>query len=657
MKKDIIYINDLSVSVKDWNLNLLQLCEEVDIVIPRFCYHDELSVAGNCRMCLIEVMNSPKPIISCGCMLTKEMKVYTNSILVKKAREYVMEFLLINHPLDCPICDQGGECDLQDQSFVYGSDRGRFKEIKRAVEDIDLGPFIKTIMNRCIHCTRCVRFSQEILNINSLSMLGRGRESEIGTYCDQEYLHELSGNVIDLCPVGALTSKPYTFSARPWELFSMESIDILNSFCSDIKVDIKGNEIMRILPVTDKFFETEWITDSIRFCFDGIKKDRLVNPIIYDYKDNYFFSCSWEFSYYVINFFCKQSQFIIYKGDNLDFGSLYLIEHFIINNPKMINKYDSNYLLDNISEKLIHPKQLLNLENDIVFFFNLNLKQSNPVLDSLFKKKHVNVNFFYVGSRVDMNYNINHVGLNKKSMFFIFKGKHFVCNKLFNKNNIYFFSNNRHINNFFFYFNTSLYFFNKKFSILENSTTINNSIFLGESNKKKNFFFFYSSYIHKVNLLINYDNNINYNNLFNNYNIFIGHHMINNSVDSNLILPSKIFLEEEISFYNFSGFIKTTSIVLDYLDLSKSLKDIIYLFFSNNNKYFFQKVPFFFEKNNILFFSKKNELFFNSVYFFFNYMYIKKINSYCDNILSKKSVSLLKAEYEKKKRRFKNYNF
>jgi len=407
-KKDIIYINEIEIPVRDWNLNLLQFCEEVELVIPRFCYHDELSVAGNCRMCLIEIVHSPKPVISCGCMLTKEMKVFTNSTLVKKAREYVMEFLLINHPLDCPICDQGGECDLQDQSFVYGSDRGRFKEIKRAVEDIDLGPFIKTIMNRCIHCTRCIRFSKEILNIHSLSMLGRGRESEVGTYYNQDYLHELSGNVIDLCPVGALTSKPYAFSARPWELYSMETIDVLNSFCSDIKVDVKGNEVMRILPITDKVYKTDWISDSIRFCFDGFKKDRLVNPLIYDMKENFFYSCSWEFSFFMIQKI-KSYQLTFFRGDNIDAATISLINE-LIRTSIFFYQYNKNTSsVGNINQFLLNQNEVISNKKNITIFLNTNMKKNNPVLDSIIKKKKNFLKLFYICYFIKNNFKINYL--------------------------------------------------------------------------------------------------------------------------------------------------------------------------------------------------------------------------------------------------------
>ena len=227
---------------------VLQACEAVGIEIPRFCYHERLSVAGNCRMCLVEIEKTPKPVASCAMPTMDGMKVFTNTPLVKKAREAVLEFLLLNHPLDCPICDQGGECDLQDQSLRFGSDSSRFFIKKRVVEDKNIGPIIKTVMTRCIHCTRCIRFATEIAGVTELGTTGRGKKTEIGVYISKVLEMGLSGNVIDLCPVGALTSKVYAFKARPWELKSINSIDVLDSLCSNIVINLKGNDIVRILP-------------------------------------------------------------------------------------------------------------------------------------------------------------------------------------------------------------------------------------------------------------------------------------------------------------------------------------------------------------------------------------------------------------------------
>ena len=242
-----IFINNIKVSVKP-NSNILENCLNIGLEIPRFCYHERLSIAGNCRMCLVEVQKLPKPVASCATPVTPNVHIFTDTPLVKKARENVVELLLINHPLDCPICDQGGECDLQDQVFEFGSDQSRFYEKKRGVEDKQCGPLIKTIMTRCIHCTRCVRFFSEIAGSGEFGTTNRGQNTEVGTFVNKAISSELSGNVIDLCPVGALTSKPYSFTSRSWEIRSVEAIDIFDSLGSNIVVDYKESEVVRISP-------------------------------------------------------------------------------------------------------------------------------------------------------------------------------------------------------------------------------------------------------------------------------------------------------------------------------------------------------------------------------------------------------------------------
>ncbi|MFQ6552847.1 NADH-quinone oxidoreductase subunit NuoG [Aestuariibius insulae] len=270
-------------------LTLIQACEQAGIEIPRFCYHERLSIAGNCRMCLVEVVGGPpKPAASCA-MQVRDLRpgkdgeppqVRTNSPMVKKAREGVMEFLLINHPLDCPICDQGGECDLQDQAMAYGVDFSRYREPKRAAVDLDLGPLVETHMTRCISCTRCVRFTTEVAGISQMGQTGRGEDSEITSYLGETLDSELQGNIIDLCPVGALVSKPYAFTARPWELTKTESVDVMDALGSSIRVDTKGREVMRFLPRNHDGVNEEWISDKTRFVWDGLRKQRLDRPYI-----------------------------------------------------------------------------------------------------------------------------------------------------------------------------------------------------------------------------------------------------------------------------------------------------------------------------------------------------------------------------------------
>ena len=294
-----LVIDDREIEVED-GLTLIQACEAAGVEIPRFCYHERLSIAGNCRMCLVEVAGMPKPVASCAMGVNdlrpgrdgEPPQIHTNSPSVKKAREGVMEFLLINHPLDCPICDQGGECDLQDQAMAYGIDTSRYVENKRAVEDKNIGPLIKTIMTRCIHCTRCVRFMTEVAGVEELGAIGRGEDMEIATYLEQGMTSELSGNVIDLCPVGALTSKPYAFAARPWELRKTETVDVMDAVGSSIRVDARGREVMRILPRNNDAVNEEWISDKTRFVWDGLRTQRLDRP--YLRQDGRLRPATWE---------------------------------------------------------------------------------------------------------------------------------------------------------------------------------------------------------------------------------------------------------------------------------------------------------------------------------------------------------------------------
>jgi NADH-quinone oxidoreductase subunit G len=287
-------------------LTLIQACELAGIEIPRFCYHERLSIAGNCRMCLVEVAGMPKPVASCAMSVTDlrpsrdgtPPTIITNSETVKKAREGVLEFLLINHPLDCPICDQGGECDLQDQTMAYGFDASRFQDNKRAVEDKYLGPLIDTYMNRCIHCTRCIRFMTEVAGVEELGAIGRGEDMEITTYLEHGMMSNLSGNVVDLCPVGALTSKPYAFLARPWELTKTLSIDVMDALGSAIRVDARGREVMRILPRVNDAINEEWISDKTRHVWDGLRTQRLDRP--YVRKDGKLVPVSWDAAFAAI---------------------------------------------------------------------------------------------------------------------------------------------------------------------------------------------------------------------------------------------------------------------------------------------------------------------------------------------------------------------
>lgn len=292
-KEVTLTVDGIKVSIEAGSA-LIQACEKAGVTVPRYCYHEKLAIAGNCRMCLVDVERAPKPVASCAFPVAEGQVIRTDTERVKKAREGVTEMLLANHPLDCPVCDQGGECDLQDQSLRYGSDRGRFREIagKRATEDKNIGPLIKTSMNRCIHCTRCVRFANDVAGAPEFGTSGRGNDMQIGTYLERNLNSELSGNVIDLCPVGALLSKPYAFKARPWELKKTESIDVFDALGSNIRIDSRGTAVMRVLPRLNDDVNEEWISDKTRFAVDGLQTQRLTTPLVK--KGDRFVTATWE---------------------------------------------------------------------------------------------------------------------------------------------------------------------------------------------------------------------------------------------------------------------------------------------------------------------------------------------------------------------------
>ena len=322
-------VNDIEVEVEE-GLTVLQACEKAGVEIPRFCYHEKLSIAGNCRMCLVEMEKSPKPIASCAMPAAEGMVIKTNTPKIEKSRKGVMEFLLANHPLDCPVCDQGGECDLQDQSMFYGIDKSRFKENKRAVPDKNMGPLIKTQMTRCIHCTRCIRFATEIAGVPELGAIGRGEDMQITTYLEKSIQSELSGNVIDLCPVGALTSKPYVFEARPWELKKTETIDVMDAVGSNIRVDTYDWEVKRVLPVINEDINEEWISDKTRYACDGLLSQRLDTPYIK--YNNKFEKASWDEVFKIIKSKIQNTdkdKIAGFVGDLINMEASYIFKEFL----------------------------------------------------------------------------------------------------------------------------------------------------------------------------------------------------------------------------------------------------------------------------------------------------------------------------------------
>jgi NADH-quinone oxidoreductase chain G len=357
-----IYINTNFLLVPK-NISVLEACEIINIIIPRFCYHSQLNVAGNCRMCLVEIEKSPKPVASCAMPVTKNMKIFTRSPLVKKARESVLEFLLLNHPLDCPICDQGGECDLQEQALTFGSDKTRFFDFKRSVIDKKLGPIIKTVMTRCIHCTRCVRFMNDIAGASVFGTVNRGKETELTIFSGKSIQHELSGNLIDICPVGALTSKPFAFSSRPWELKSTNIIDFSDSSGSLVLIDCKESDVLRIQPKQNDFINRVWLSNRGRFYFDSFKNNRL---------NNLFFKSTTN--YKIINICSNDFVFILKKIIKL----LFLKNSLMNKINKNIKFYYSSFLagFSIITNDFISLENMFNLKS---FYLNLGIKNVGDI--------------------------------------------------------------------------------------------------------------------------------------------------------------------------------------------------------------------------------------------------------------------------------------
>eukprot|EP00043_Microstomoeca_roanoka_P012919 m.125656 g.125656 ORF g.125656 m.125656 type:complete len:712 (+) comp15626_c2_seq1:115-2250(+) len=427
-----VFVDGVPVRVEP-GTTILQACEEVGKQIPRFCYHERLSIAGNCRMCLVEVEKSPKPVASCAMPVMPGMRIRTDSEATKKAREGVMEFLLVNHPLDCPICDQGGECDLQDQSMAFGNDRSRFyvADGKRAVENKNIGPLIKTSMNRCIHCTRCVRFGSEVAGVDDLGTTGRGSDMQIGTYIEKMFTSELSGNVIDLCPVGALTSKPYAFTYRPWELRRIESVDTMDAVGSNIVVNSRSGEIMRILPRTNDHVNEEWINDKTRFAYDGLKRQRLTTPYIK--QDGRLVPADWtEALSSVLVALHNAKNPAVVAGSQADaetlvaakdfLSSVFDANTFVTEQPFTLAQggadFRSNYLFNS---------SIMGIEEaDLVLLVGTNPRFEASLINARLRKAwiHNELNVALVGEKVDLTYGYDHLGETLQTLQDIAAGKH-----------------------------------------------------------------------------------------------------------------------------------------------------------------------------------------------------------------------------------------
>ena len=409
-------VNDIEVDVEDGS-TVLHACEAAGVEIPRFCYHDRLSIAGNCRMCLVDMERAPKPIASCAMPAGDGMVIRTDTDRVKKAREGVMEFLLINHPLDCPICDQGGECDLQDQAMGYGLDGSRFSENKRAVDNKHMGPLISTVMTRCIHCTRCVRFATEVAGVPELGAIGRGENMEITTYLEKTLASELSANVIDLCPVGALTSRPYAFVARPWELNKHESIDVMDAQGANIRVDSRGGQVMRVMPRLNEQVNEEWISDKTRYAIDGLRRQRLDKPFIRG-KDGRLHPASWDEALAAVGAQLKKAKAkgtAAIVGDQVDGEAIFAMKSLMdkIGSPHMDCRQDGAKLNPKVRASYLFNSTIEGAdEADAILIVGSNPRIEAPVMNARIRRNHLmnKVAIAHIGAEADLTYPVKYLG-------------------------------------------------------------------------------------------------------------------------------------------------------------------------------------------------------------------------------------------------------
>ena len=607
-------------------MTVLQACELADVEIPRFCYHEKLSIAGNCRMCLVEMEKSPKPIASCAMPAAEGMNIKTNTEFVKKARKGMMEFLLANHPLDCPVCDQGGECDLQDQSLFYGFDKSRFSENKRTVKDKYMGPLIKTQMTRCIHCTRCVRFAEEVAGVPEIGAIGRGENMEITTYLEQSMTSELSANVIDLCPVGALTSKPYAFEARPWELKKTESIDVMDAVGSNIRVDTYGWEVKRVLPRLNNEINEEWISDKTRYACDGLLKQRLDVPYIK--KDNKLVKSTWEDAIELISNKIKSIKPEQIAGHVGDMASIETIFSF----KNLLKKIGSNNFDFREKKIFINPTEKMNYifnssiqsieESDLIFLIGTNPRREATIVNARIRKAFIKnkTPVYSIGNPGDLTYDYVLLGDDVNDIKNIFDEKNEINKKIKNSKKPIFIigesvlelKNSKYIlektKNFLLENNFINETWNGLNILVQNASTVG-AIDLGFYNidKNNNFIFFdkLKNNEFKLLYLVGSDNiEIKKNNEFI---IYQGSHGDKNASIADVILPSTAYTEQNGLFENLEGRIQecrkasypTNEALQDWKIfnlINKSLNNSnLLLDFSSIRKLALQEIPNFLE--------------------------------------------------------------
>jgi len=431
-----VYVDGKPVRVEA-GTTVLRACEAAGVQIPRFCYHERLSIAGNCRMCLVEVEKMPKAVASCAFPVIKGMQILTNSEKSRRSREAVMEFLLANHPLDCPICDQGGECDLQDQAMTHGSDRSRFWENKRAVEDKDIGPLVKTVMTRCIQCTRCVRFCQEIAGIDELGTTGRGNDLQIGTYVEKALGTELSGNLIDVCPVGALTSKPYAFTARPWETRKTDSIDVMDAVGANIIVSTRSGDLLRMVPRLNEDVNEEWMADKGRFAVDGLKRQRLTQPMVRN-EHGKLARVDWQDALSIASDAIRNAgeEVAVVAGPFADVETLCMLKDLANKAGSEMVCTEENFIASgDLRSDYTFNSTIVGIEEaDAVLIIGSNPRFEAPLINARIRKAwlHTETEVDVIGSEINLSYTYNYHGNDPQIINDIISGNHALSERLRN---------------------------------------------------------------------------------------------------------------------------------------------------------------------------------------------------------------------------------
>ena len=561
-------VNDNEVEVEE-GLTVLQACEKAGVEIPRFCYHEKLSIAGNCRMCLVEMEKSPKPVASCAMPAADGMVIKTNTPKIEKSRKGVMEFLLANHPLDCPVCDQGGECDLQDQSMFYGIDKSRFKENKRYVPDKNMGPLIKTQMTRCIHCTRCVRFATEIAGVPELGAIGRGEDMQITTYLEKSVQSELSGNVIDLCPVGALTSKPYVFEARPWELKKTETIDVMDAVGSNIRVDTYDWEVKRVLPIINEEINEEWISDKTRYACDGLLNQRLDTP--YVKYQNKFEKASWDEVYKIIKSKIENTnkeKICGFVGDLTNMETSFIFKEFF-ERTLDTNKYESrtsqSFIDNTVRENYLFNSTINGIEeSDLILLIGTNPRFEATMVNARIRKTYLNndIKIISLNDVGDLTFPYNFLDGKTKTIKDIFENKNEVSKNIIDAKKPMIVLGESFLNlksaNFLFYSLKNFLLQNNKFTnewnplnILSTDAATVGNLDLDIINEKENLIKDLNENKFELIYLLGQDN-LNFNKK-DEFIIYQGSHGDKGAEKADIILPGAAYTEQSAHFTNLEG--------------------------------------------------------------------------------------------------------